>query len=65
MRTRAELKVALGDAVTAFIQLQDVRVFGEEDGTLSDYSADGLDLHQGWVELGDPDAEGWAVRVGR
>ena len=65
MRTRASLRVVLDDAVTAFVQLQDVRVFGEEASTLADYSADGLDLHQGWVELGDARASEWSVRVGR
>lgn len=65
MRTRASLRVVLDDAVTAFVQLQDVRVFGEETSTLSDFSADGLDLHQGWVELGDAEASGWSIRVGR
>ncbi|MGK7311585.1 MAG: alginate export family protein [Candidatus Longimicrobiales bacterium M2_2A_002] len=65
MRTRASLRVALDGAVTAFVQLQDVRVFGEEASTLGDFSADGLDLHQGWVELGDAEASDWSVRVGR
>ncbi|MFW5947628.1 MAG: alginate export family protein [Gemmatimonadota bacterium] len=65
MRTRLSLDVAVAPSIAAFVQIQDVRMFGEETSTLADYSADGLDLHQGWVELGDPNAEGWSVRVGR
>ncbi len=65
MRTRASLLVTLEDGITGFIQLQDVRVFGEEASTLTDYSADGLDIHQAWAELGDPASAGWSVRVGR
>lgn len=65
MRTRASLGAALAGGVTAFVQLQDVRVFGEEASTLTDYSADGLDLHQGWIELTDTDEDRWSARVGR
>ena len=65
LRTRLGLTVALEPSITAFVQLQDVRVFGEETGTLSDYDADGLDLHQGWAELGDAEADRWTLRIGR
>ena len=65
MRTRAALAASLDRSVSVFVQLQDVRIFGEESGTLTDYSADGLDLHQGWVELGDAEADRWSLRVGR
>lgn len=65
MRTRASLVVVLEDGITGFIQLQDVRIFGEETSTLADYSADGLDIHQAWAELGDPGSDRWSVRVGR
>ncbi len=65
MRTRASLGVALDRQVSAFVQLQDVRVFGEETSTLTDFSANGLDLHQGWVELGDGLTAPLSVRVGR
>ena len=65
MRTRAALSVSLDRSVSAFVQLQDVRVFGEETSTLGDFSADGLDLHQGWVELGDAESDRWSIRIGR
>ncbi|MFW6206246.1 MAG: alginate export family protein, partial [Gemmatimonadota bacterium] len=65
MRTRVGLDIDVAPPISAFIQFQDVRMFGEETNTLTDYTANGFDLHQGWVELGDPSAEGWAVRVGR
>jgi len=66
MRTRASMAVALDRDVRAFVQFQDVRVFGEEASTLGDYSADGLDLHQGWFQLGDAAEEGeFSIRVGR
>ena len=64
MRTRASLGVVVTGGVTAFVQLQDVRMFGEELGTLTDYSADGLDMHQAWVELTSEDGV-WSARVGR
>jgi hypothetical protein len=50
--------------VKAFVQLQDVRIFGEESNTLSDFRADNLDLHQGWVQVGGDEA-GLSVRAGR
>jgi hypothetical protein len=64
MRSRVSLQVALEHGLTAFFQLQDVRTFGEEASTL-DGSANGLDLHQGWIEMGDPATDRWSLRVGR
>ncbi|NIP78292.1 MAG: alginate export family protein, partial [Gemmatimonadetes bacterium] len=46
------------------VQVQDVRVWGGELGT-TDPSADGLDLHQGWLELGDAGSGALSLRVGR
>ncbi len=65
MRTRLSAGVELEPNVSAYVQLQDVRVFGEEGSTLGDFSADGLDLHQGWLELGDAGADALSIRVGR
>lgn len=65
MRTRAALRARVAPGVRAFVQLQDVRFWGEETSTLGDFSADGLDLHQGWTELGDGDGAFRAARVGR
>ena len=64
MRARASIRAALSDGVTAFVQLQDVRVWGTELSTV-DPTADALDLHQGWIEIGDPAADDWALRIGR
>lgn len=64
MRTRLWLRAALPSDVTAFVQLQDVRLWGEELST-TDPVANALDLHQGWVELGDPGEGRAALRLGR
>ncbi|MEL6344762.1 MAG: alginate export family protein [Myxococcota bacterium] len=42
--------------------VQDVRLFGEEANTLTDFSADGLDLHFGYLQW---DGEGASLRLGR
>ncbi len=49
MRVRAHVDAALDEYVSVFIQLQDVRLFGEETNTLGDFRADNFDLHQGYV----------------
>lgn len=65
MRTRLSALVEWERSdITGFVQLQDVRLFGEEGSTLGDFSADGLDMHQAWVQLGDFD-DGLGLRVGR
>jgi hypothetical protein len=51
MRTRAQVTAKLERNVTAFVQIQDVRFWGEESNTLLDFSAGGFDLHQGYVDL--------------
>lgn len=63
MRTRLGLAAAIDPAVRAFAQIQDVRMWGEETSTLGDFSADRLDLHQAWIELGRPTAA--TLRIGR
>jgi len=50
--------------VGAFVQLQDARAWGTETNTLTDASADQLDLHQGYVELGTT-AAAILARLGR
>lgn len=64
MRTRLWLAAGLPADVTAFIQLQDVRLWGEEQST-TDAAADALDFHQAWLELGDPIEGAHALRLGR
>ena len=65
MRVRAQLQALLAENVKVFIQLQDVRLFGEESNTLGDFKADNLDLHQGYLEIGLFSEVGGALRVGR
>ena len=65
MRVRVHLSALLERNVRVFIQLQDVRFFGEETNTLGDFSADNLDLHQGYLELNHGGDAGFALRVGR
>jgi hypothetical protein len=47
-RSRAGLRATWGP-VSGQIQLQDVRAWGEEGDTLRDFSANGFDLHEGWL----------------
>lgn len=65
MRVRAQVSAALERDVRVFVQLQDVRLWGEEGGTLSDFRADNFDLHQGYVELEGLGAPWLALRIGR
>ena len=62
-RARLGVEVKAWDWVDARIQLQDVRVWGEETDTLSDFDAGGFDLHQGYVTLKTP--IGLSFRIGR
>jgi Alginate export len=62
-RTRLGVKVELLEWFGAMIQLQDVRLWGEETNTLGDFSADGLGVHQAWVEASCP--LGLTLRIGR
>ena len=64
MRTRLAASILTQGGARGFIQLQDVRLFGEESNTLGDYSADGLDVHQAWLLLGD-EARGTSLKAGR
>ncbi|MBI4539347.1 MAG: alginate export family protein [Gemmatimonadetes bacterium] len=65
MRVRAHVSAALERQVRVFVQVQDVRVWGEETSTLADFRADNLDLHQGYVQVGDTGARRVVVRIGR
>lgn len=64
LRHRARLGMAASyeRRLTTFVQLQDVRTFGEELDPSGDFTADGFDLHQGYMQLGRD--EGF-VRLGR
>jgi hypothetical protein len=65
MRVRANLKAKLDRDVSAFIQLQDVRLWGEETSTLGDFRADNFDLHQGYIRFGDVGETAIDVTIGR
>lgn len=65
MRVRLALDARLDGRVRLFVQAQDVRLFGEEENTLSDFRADNIDLHQGFVEVDEIPALGGTLRVGR
>ena len=65
MRVRAQVRAALDRKVRVFIQLQDVRLWGEEANTLGDFRADNFDLHQGYAELGDIGGRPLSLRLGR
>tara|TARA_B100000959_G_scaffold261111_1_gene298329 strand:- start:1085 stop:1612 length:528 start_codon:yes stop_codon:yes gene_type:complete len=64
-RTRASVHARLEGGVSASMQWQDVRVWGEEGNTLGDYSGDQIDLHQGWVQFADFADMGVDLRLGR
>jgi len=49
LRTRLGLAYAGDESVSAFVQLQDARTWGEEFSTLFDGSADRFDMHQGYI----------------
>ncbi|MFQ5568866.1 MAG: alginate export family protein [Rhodothermales bacterium] len=51
LRTRLGARFVPLEHTEAFIQVQDARVFGEEANTLTDGSADQLDLHQAYVKI--------------
>jgi hypothetical protein len=65
MRVRAAVEAGFESDLRVVIQFQDVRLFGEETNTLSDYQADNLDLHQGFIELTDIPSVGGRFKVGR
>ena len=65
MRARADITATLEKNVTVFVQLQDVRMWGEEGNTLGDFSADNVDLHQAYVDVKKQGNTSLAVRAGR
>ncbi len=65
MRVRAHATATLERSVLVFIQVQDVRLWGEETSTLGDFRADNFDLHQGYVELRSSSEGPFRARFGR
>ncbi|MCG8467315.1 MAG: alginate export family protein [Gemmatimonadetes bacterium] len=64
MRARADLLAELSSDVSVFLQIQDVRLWGEETSTLGDFNADNFDLHQGYIQF-EEDGSWFRGRVGR
>jgi hypothetical protein len=64
MRTRLGLDGRFEQGLGFFIQVQDVRYWGEEYGT-RDPSADALDIHQVYFEVESFPVTGGTVRAGR
>jgi len=62
-RARVGLKLDYQQSMSAFLQVQDVRRWGSESDTVNDFSANGLDLHQGYFDLSFCDDI--RLRVGR
>jgi len=60
-RTRAAIKAKAG-SVSGYVSVQDVRGWGSEGNTLGDFSGDGIDFHEGWLQL---EGDGYALRAGR
>ena len=63
-RTRLDATVSLDRSVWGFVQFQDVRIWGEESSTVGDFRADGLDMHQGFLQFGAESASR-SLRLGR
>lgn len=61
IRLHADAKVS--DVVSAFIQIQDSRRFGDEGSALAD--TEGVDLHQGYFDVRDIADSPLDLRVGR
>lgn len=61
-RARLGMAAVYDDLVTTFLQFQDVRSYGEEGDPSGDFSANGFDLHQGYMQFGTGESY---VRLGR
>lgn len=69
-RARFGIAGKFGDKVQIFVQVQDVRTWGSEynpatlgEGTMKDWVANGLDMHQAYGQLNLPGK--WTLRIGR
>jgi len=62
-RTRLGVRCIASPQASAFVQLQDVRTWGEERGTSSDAAADAFEAHQAYVDLRPLSC--FMIRVGR
>jgi hypothetical protein len=62
LRTRLGVEKGFGD-LNFFVQIQDSRVFGEENNTLANFR--NLDLHQGYVQLSNIFSTPLSLQAGR
>ncbi len=65
MRVRLGLRHRIDRDLAVFIQLQDVRIWGEETSPLLDYRADNLDLHQGYLTYRGASFDWLTTTIGR
>ena len=65
MRARLNITASLEQDVNVFIQLQDVRLWGEESDTFTDYNADNFDFHQAYMDIKDMGDTALSLRIGR
>ena len=63
MRFRIRVVAEPESTIRVVAELQDVRMWGSEQSTLGDFSADNFDLHQGFFDV--TVSERWSARVGR
>ncbi|MBT8336936.1 MAG: alginate export family protein [Gemmatimonadetes bacterium] len=64
MRTRIELRAVVNPYARIFVQVQDARLWGDETG-VKDGSADQLDLHQAYLDVGHRGESPLFLRAGR
>ncbi|MFC1553712.1 alginate export family protein [candidate division KSB1 bacterium] len=64
MRSRLGVSLMGRNNISAYLQVQDSRMFGEE-ATTTDASADFFDLHQGYVLIEDFFADNNSLKIGR
>ena len=65
LRSRLGVTYQNNKNLSAFFQVQDSRAFGEEFSTLSDGSANNLDLHQGYFSIKNVFELPLDIKVGR
>jgi hypothetical protein len=64
MRTRIDLRAEVNPFARVFVQVQDARLWGDETG-VRDGSADQLDLHQAYLDVGHRGESPLFLRAGR
>ena len=65
MRVRAAVQALVDKNLSLFIQMQDVRIWGEEGNTLSDFRADNLDVHQAYLRYRGEQLDWLTATIGR